>query len=77
MPISTPGKPALMNSVKAAFSAARDSGSQDGANSDAVIAQLSTDITDAIDAYVKSIIVQINPGGVTATGDVITTPQLS
>lgn len=77
MPISTPGKPTLMNSIQAAFTAARDSGSQDSASSDIIISQLSSDITEAIDAYVKSIVVQINPGGVTATGDVITTPQLS
>ena len=77
MPISTPGKSSLTNSINTAFKAARDNGSLDGANSDEIISQLSLDLTDAIDAYVKSIVVQINPGGLTATGDVITTPQLS
>jgi hypothetical protein len=77
MPITTPGKSALQNSINSAFAAARDSGSQDGADSDAIVSQLSIDITEAIDAYVKSMVVQINPGGTTATGDVIVTPQLS
>ena len=77
MPITAPGKAALANAVKSAFTTARNSGSQDGANSDAVIAKLSSDITDAIDTYVTSIVVQVNPGGLTATGDIIVTPQLS
>lgn len=67
----------LSKSINAAFTAAKKSGSQDGASPDAVIAKLSSDLTDAINAYVTAITVQSNPGAVTATGDTIVTPQLS
>jgi hypothetical protein len=38
---------------------------------------LSNSIADAVDAYVTSIVVQINPGGLTLLGDTIVTPQTS
>jgi hypothetical protein len=71
MPISTPGKSTLQIAIQDALKAARDSGSMDTASSDAVIADLSVDLTDAIDSFVKSIIVTINPGiGVLIPGPV-------
>ena len=77
MPIISPGRQQLFESIQSAFSSAKESGSKDGANSDEIVFQLSSDIADAIDKYVTSITVQINPGGTTALGDTIVTPQLS
>jgi len=71
MPISTPGKTTLQIAIQDALTAARDSGSMDAASSDLIIQSLSSDLTDAIDSFVKSIIVTINPGiGVIIPGPV-------
>lgn len=71
MPISTPGKTTLQIAIQDALTTARDSGSMDAASSDLIIQSLSSDLTDAIDSFVKSIIVTINPGiGVIIPGPV-------
>lgn len=62
MPIIATGKAAMQASIKQAFITAKDSGAQDGADPDAIISQLSADIASAVDAYVTSITVLINPG---------------
>lgn len=74
MPIIATGKSTMESSIKAAFVKAKNDGAKDGASSDAIIAQLSTDIASAVDSYVTSITVMINPGipitGVGAMGPV-------
>lgn len=74
MPIIAPGKSAMQETIKQAFITAKESGSKDGADSDDIINQLSADIASAVDAYVTSITVMINPGipvvGAGATGPV-------
>lgn len=62
MPISTPGKQKLSSSINSALVKARDSGTLEGAESDQIILSLSQDLTNAIDEYIKSIIVTINAG---------------
>jgi hypothetical protein len=77
MPIIATGKAALQSSIKAAFDNAKASGQEDGANPDEITSALSDSIANAVDAYVTSIVVQINPGGLTLLGDTIVTPQTS
>jgi len=62
MPIIAPGKATMQQTIKQAFVAAKDNGAKDGADPDAIIEQLSSDIANAVDAYVTSITVMINPG---------------
>ena len=77
MPIIANGKTSLQRAIQDAFESAKTSGQATGADPDEIIANLSSEIADAVDAYVTSIVVQINPGGLTATGDTIVTPQVS
>ena len=59
----------MQSSINAAFVKAKDAGAKDGASPDAIISQLSSDIAGAVDAYVTSITVMINPGiAVSAAG---------
>jgi len=67
MPIIATGKETMHQSIKSAFAAAKDSGSQDGADPAAIIDKLSNDIAAAVDSYVTSITVVINPGIPVAT----------
>jgi len=67
MPITAAGKPTMQQSIKQAFIEARDNGSLTGADSDAIIDQLSTNIAEAVHSYVTSIVVTINPG-ISVTG---------
>jgi hypothetical protein len=64
MPIAAPGKTTLGTSIERALRRSREAGKSDNADSDAVISQLASDLTSAIDAYVTSIVVTINPGQV-------------
>jgi hypothetical protein len=64
MPIAAPGKITMQTAIKNAFITAKERGSEDGANPDAIIERLSSDIANAVDAYVTSITVTINPGQV-------------
>lgn len=64
MPIAGPGKPLLESSIKAALKKSMEDGKKDGADPDQIIANLASDLTSAIDAYVTSCIVTINPGQV-------------
>lgn len=67
MPIIATGKPAMQNAIKQAFITAKDSGAVDGADPDAIINKLAADIAGAVDSYVTSITVMINPGIPVAT----------
>lgn len=67
MPIIATGKSTMQQTIKQAFIDAKDNGSKDGASPDAIIDQLSADIASAVDAYVTSITVTINPG-ITVSG---------
>jgi len=75
MPIIAPGKFSMQETIRQAFITAKDNGTKDGADPDAIISQLSSDIANAVDAYVTSITVTINPGQVVsaagATGVVV------
>jgi hypothetical protein len=62
MPIIATGKATMQQTIKQAFIAAKENGSKDGADPDAIVEQLSSDIASAVDAYVTSITVIINPG---------------
>lgn len=62
MPITGPGKSALESSVKAALKKSMEDGKKNGADPEQIIANLASDLTSAIDAYVTSCIVTINPG---------------
>lgn len=64
MPIAAPGKTTLGASIERALRRSREAGKSDNADSDAVISQLASDLTSAIDTYVTSIVVTINPGQV-------------
>ena len=69
MPIIATGKMSMQSSINAAFVKAKDAGAKDGASPDTIIKQLSEDIAGAVDAYVTSITVMINPGiAVSAAG---------
>jgi len=67
MPVVAPGKITLGNSILNALRESRDLGREDNADSDAIISQLASDLTNAIDSYVTSIVVTINPGQVVST----------
>ena len=67
MPVVAPGKITLGNSILNALRESRDLGREDNADSDAIISQLASDLTNAIDSYVTSIVVTINPGQVVQT----------
>lgn len=77
MSIIATGKPSMESSINAAFIKAKDDGMQTGADQNAIIAKLSSDIATAVDAYVTSITVMINPGiavvATSTTGPVIGT----
>ena len=62
MPIAAPGKALLENSIRQAFIRARDTGSETGADPDAIVNRLASDIANAVDSYTTSCIVTINPG---------------
>lgn len=62
MPIIATGKPTMQETIKQAFATAKDSGAKDGADPDAIINKLSSDIASAVHDYVTSITVTINPG---------------
>ena len=62
MPIIATGKDALRASIKRAFENAKKNGEKDGASPDSIISKLSEEIANAVDAYVASITVTINPG---------------
>lgn len=64
MPIAAPGKTTLGASIERALRRSRESGKADSADSDEIISQLASDLTNAIDAYVTTIVVTINPGQV-------------
>lgn len=74
MPIIATGKASMQNAIRQAFITAKDNGGKDGADPDAIINQLSADIASAVDSYVTSITVMINPGipvvGAGATGPI-------
>ena len=67
MPIIATGKPAMKTSIESAFQKAKDAGAVDGADPDAIISTLASDIASAVDSYVTSITVMINPGIPVAT----------
>lgn len=67
MPIAAPGKTVLESSIRQAFIRAKNAGEETGANPDAIINQLASDIANAVDTYTTSCIVTINPGQ-TVTG---------
>ena len=58
MPLSTAKVPLELQIVRA-FKKVRDSGSQDGANSDAIINELASDLATAINAYVTQAVVNV------------------
>lgn len=62
MPIIATGKMTMQSAIRQAFITAKDEGGKNGANPDEIINQLSADIASAVDAYVTSITVTINPG---------------
>jgi hypothetical protein len=62
MPIAAPGKSILESSIKAALKKSMEDGKKNGADPDQIIANLAADLTSAIDTYVTTCIVTINPG---------------
>jgi len=58
MPLSTAKVP-LELQIAAAFKKVRDNGREDGANSDAIILELASDLTTAINAYVTQAVVNV------------------
>lgn len=62
MPIQAPGKPNLTEEIRSALLGARNAGTANNANSDEIINSLANNLTNAIDRYVTSIVVTINPG---------------
>jgi len=67
MPIIATGKPAMKSAIESAFKKAKDAGAKDGADPDAIMSNLANDIAAAVDSYVTSITVMINPGIPVAT----------
>jgi len=67
MPIAGPGKSIMESSIRSALKQALEEGKKDGADPDQIISNLATDLSNAIDAYVTSCIVTINPGQVVVT----------
>ena len=67
MPIIATTKPVMKSSIESAFKKAKDAGAVDGADPDKIISDLANDIASAVDSYVKSITVMINPGIPVAT----------
>lgn len=47
----------LISDIEAAYKAAKDSGMKKGADPDAIIVDLATDLSDAIEKYTKSALV--------------------
>ena len=64
MPIISTTKTVMQQSIKQAFIRAKEDGSKDGASPDTIVQNLSTDIADAVEAYVTSCQIIINPGQV-------------
>ena len=58
MPLSV-AKVGLKSQIKAAFLKAKQTGSADGDNSDAVIEALAQELSDAINAYTTQAVVQV------------------
>ncbi len=71
MPIETPLKTILQTEIALAFNNAKDSGEKPGASPQAIIQQLSNDITEAIDRYIKGAIITVN----VAPGQIVATPS--
>lgn len=67
MPIIAGDTAALQSAISSAFERSRQDGSADGADSNAVISQLSSDIAAAVEAYVSTVTVKILPGIVVTT----------
>ena len=59
MPLSV-AKVGLKEQIKAAFQKAKQAGSADGDNSDAVIEALAQELSDAINNYTTQAVVQVN-----------------
>ena len=66
MPLSA-AKPGLQSAIEAAFQLVKTSGEEDGADPDAIIAQLAADLTTALDDYTTSALVITDPGQMCAT----------
>jgi len=66
MPLSA-AKPGLESAIEAAFQLVKTSGEQDGADPDAIIAQLAADLTTAIHDYTTSALVITDSGQSVAT----------
>lgn len=73
MPIISTTKAVMQQSIAQAFTKAKEDGSKDGASPETIIQNLSTDIADAVEAYVTSCQVIINPGQVVQTAVVTAT----
>lgn len=67
MPIVATGKTSMKSAIESAFKKAKDAGAVDGADPDAIISALAGDIASAVDSYVTSIKVIVNPGIPVAT----------
>jgi len=63
MPVQAPGREILSQQIKEALLQVRNSGQDESVNSDDLITQFSTSLTDAIHLYVTSIIVTVNTTG--------------
>ncbi len=71
MPIETPLKTLLQIEIESAFNRVKENGEKPGASPQAIIQQLSSDITEAIDKYIKGAIVTVN----VAPGQIVATPS--
>jgi hypothetical protein len=69
------GKSDLQRKIKEAFDNAKKRGSMKGANPDAIITLLASDITEAVHAYAQKLKVTVTVNaGQTVAGGVTTTP---
>ena len=66
MPLSTAKTP-LETMIKIAFLDVLEAGKQDGADPEAIIAQLAADLATAIDSYTTSALVITDPGQLVST----------
>lgn len=66
MPLSSAKSP-LQSAIESAFRAVKSSGEQDGASPESIIAQLATDLTNAIHDYTTSALVITDAGQSVAT----------
>lgn len=70
MPVQAPLKPVMEAAILQAFANAATAGASEGANPASVIQDLAKEIADAVDLYVKGIIVTVT----VQPGQVVTTP---